>query len=87
MTTRSPQTDLRSGLADDPDDWQLEAALAASIAATGSDARPQAARALALNPQDPGVQALAKALAGGPSLRGEAAARSFLSQQSLIVSG
>ncbi|MGD1051113.1 MAG: O-antigen ligase family protein [Solirubrobacteraceae bacterium] len=81
------QTDLRSGLAVDPDDWQLEAALAASIAATGSDARPQAARALALNPQDSGVQALAKALAGGPSLRGEAAARSFLSQQSLLVSG
>jgi hypothetical protein len=81
------QTDLRSGLAVDPDDWQLQAALAASIAATGSDARVQAAQALTLNPQDAGVQALAKALAGGPSLRGEAAARAFLSQQSLLVSG
>jgi hypothetical protein len=81
------QTDLRSGLAVDPGDWQLQAALAASIAATGSDARVQAAQALTLNPQDAGVQALAKALAGGPSLRGEAAARAFLSQQSLLVSG
>jgi Flp pilus assembly protein TadD len=81
------QTDLRSGLAVDPDDWQLEAALAATIAATGSDARPQAARALVLNPLDPAVEALVEVLARGRSLRGEAAARSYLSQQSLLVTG
>ena len=78
---------LRAGLAEDPNDWQLQAALAATIAATGSDARPEAAAALALNPQDPGVQALARALSGGPSAKARRAARTFLSQQSLIESG
>jgi hypothetical protein len=81
------QTDLRSGLAEDPHDWQLEAALAAARAAAGADGRTQAAAALALNPQDPGVRALAAALAGGPSKAARQAAQSYLSQQSLIVSG
>jgi len=43
--------------------------------------------ALRLNPQDPGVRALAKALAAGPSKAARQAALSYLSQQSLIVSG
>ena len=51
------------GLAHDPNDWQLQAGLAAARAAVGLDARAQAAQALRLNPLDPGVQALASALA------------------------
>jgi O-antigen ligase/polysaccharide polymerase Wzy-like membrane protein len=81
------QADLRNGLAEDPKDWQLEAALAAARAAAGADGRAQAAAALALNPQDPGVRALAAALAAGPSNAARRAAQSYLSQQSLIVSG
>jgi hypothetical protein len=81
------RSDLRHGLAEDPSDWQLEAALAAARAATGSDARSQAAAALALNPEDPTVRALAGALADGPSKAARQIARNYLSQQSLIVSG
>ena len=65
----------------------FESALAADRAATGIDARSQAARALALNPLDQGVQGLAHALARGPSKRARQAGLAFLSQQSLIVSG
>jgi hypothetical protein len=79
--------DLRRGLAVDPDDWQLQAALAASLAAVGSDARTQAQAALALDPIDPGVQALARALRDGPSRKARQAALSFLSDQTLISSG
>ncbi len=81
------QTDLRGGLAADPNDWQLQAALAAARAAVGYDARTQAALALRLDPLDQGVSTLAHALAGGPSKRARQAARAFLSQQSLIVTG
>ncbi len=81
------EAQLRHGLAADPDDWQLTAALAASTAAAGVDARAQAAAALRLNPLDPGVRALARALRHGPSHRARAAAIAFLSQQSLIESG
>ena len=81
------QTDLRRGLATDPEDWQLEAALAAATAAAGSDARAEAAVARRLNPNDPDVLALAQALASGPSAKARRAARAFLSQQSLIGSG
>ncbi len=84
---RSAQADIRSGLAEDPNDWQLQAALAATTAALGNDARTQAAAALRLNPLDPGVQALARALAGGPSSKARQAARTYLSQQPLITSG
>jgi O-antigen ligase len=84
---RRAQTELRGGLAVDPNDWQLQAALAATTAATGADARAQAAAALRLNPTDPGVRALAKALARGPSARARRAALTFLSEQSLIESG
>jgi len=84
---RLAETDLRGGLAVDPNDWQLQAALAAAIAASGSDARAQAAVALRLNPNDSGVRALAQALAGGPSAKARTAARMFLDQQSLLVSG
>ncbi len=78
---------LHSGLDVDPNDWQLQAALAAAMAAVGTDARAQAAVALRLNPQDAGVRALARALAGGPSARAREAAMTFLSQQSPIVTG
>ena len=78
---------LRGGLAQDPNDWQLQAALAASTAAAGGDARAQAAAALRLNPLDPRVRALAAALARGPSARARRAAVTFLSSQSLIGSG
>jgi len=84
---RRAEAELRGGLAVDPNDWQLQAALAAAVAATGSDARAQAALALHLNPTDAGVRALAKALAGGPSARASRAALTFLSEQSLIESG
>ena len=84
---RRAQADLRAGLRVDPNDWQLEAALAAATAAGRSSARVQAAMALRLNPNDPGVQALAHALSSGPSARARRAALTFLSQQSLIVSG
>jgi O-antigen ligase len=84
---RGALTALRAGLGVDPNDWELESALAAARAASGSDARPQAARALKLNPLDSGVQALAHALARGPSKRASEAGRAFLSQQSLIVTG
>jgi Flp pilus assembly protein TadD len=80
-------TDLRRGLAKDPEDWQLQAALAAATAAGGSDARAEGAVARRLNPNDPGVLALAQALASGPSAKARRAARAFLSQQSLIGSG
>jgi O-antigen ligase len=79
--------DLRSGLAVDPNDWQLQAALAAATAADGHDARGEAALARRLNPNDPGVRALARALARAPSPRTRRAALAFLSQQSLIESG
>ena len=78
---------LRSGLAVDPRDWQLEAALAAVTAAVGSDARFEAAVALGLNPANPRIRKLARALAAGPSVNARRAARNFLSQQTLIVSG
>jgi hypothetical protein len=81
------EAELRSGLAEDPNDWQLESALAASVAATGADARPEAADALRLDPVDPNVQALARALSRGPSRHARSAAIAFLSQQSLIESG
>jgi hypothetical protein len=81
------QKDLRGGLAVDPDDWQLLAALAAATAAGGSDARAEAAGALRLNPSDPDVRALEHALAAGPSANARRAARTFLSTQSLIGSG
>ena len=81
------ETDLRGGLAVDPDDWQLQAALAAATAAAGHDARAEVAVARRLNPSDPGVRALAQALAAGPSAHARRAARTFLSQQSLIGSG
>lgn len=85
---RRAQTALRGGLAVDPNDWQLAAALAASTAAMGVDARAEAALALRLNPDDPGVQALARGLAFGPSPKARAAALTFLSgEQSLIVTG
>jgi O-antigen ligase len=84
---RRAQVALRGGLAADPNDWQLQAALAAATAAVGSDARSEAAMAVRLDPQDAGVRALAQALAGGPSKRARQAGVSFLSQQSLIVSG
>ena len=84
---RLAEAQLRDGLAQDPNDWQLQAALAASTAAAGGDARAQAAVALRLNPLDPGVQALAAALAQGPSARARSAAGAFLSNQSLIGSG
>jgi hypothetical protein len=84
---RRAQTDLRHGLAEDPSDWQLQAALAATTAILGHDARAQAAVALRLNPLDPGVRALAQALLRGPSARARRAARTYLSQQSLITSG
>lgn len=80
-------TRLRDGLAQDPRNWQLQAALAASTAAAGEDARRQAAAALRLNPLDTGVQTLARALARGRSPDARRAALSFLSEQSLIQSG
>jgi O-antigen ligase len=81
------QTDLRGGLAVDPNDWQLRAALAAAKAVGGSDARGDAAAALRLNPNGGDVRALAQALAGGPSAKARRAGRRFLSSQSLIGSG
>jgi len=81
------EAQLHHGLAEDPDDWQLTAALAATTAAAGVDARAQAAAALRLDPLDPGVRALARALRHGPSRKARAAALAFLSQQSLIESG
>jgi tetratricopeptide (TPR) repeat protein len=84
---RQALKDVRSGLAVDPDDWELQAALAASLAAVGSDARTAAQAALALNPIDPGVDALARALRGGPSRGARQAAITFLSDQTLISSG
>ena len=81
------EADLRGGLAADPNDWQLQAALAAATAAAGSDARAEVALARKLNPNDPSIRTLARALAGGPSTRARRAARTFLSQQSLIESG
>ena len=84
---RTAEMDLRGGLAADPSDWQLQAALAAATAAAGSDARAEVALARRLNPNDPGIRTLARALAGGPSAKARQAARTFLSQQSLIESG
>ncbi|HEY1776986.1 MAG TPA: O-antigen ligase family protein [Solirubrobacteraceae bacterium] len=84
---RQARADLRSGLAEDPNDWQLQAALAATTAAEGADARSDAASALRLNPIDPSVRLLAEALAAGPSAGARRAALTFLSGQSLIESG
>jgi Flp pilus assembly protein TadD len=85
---RRAQVALRGGLAVDPHDWELQAALAAATAARGFDARAQAATALRLNPEDADIQALADALAHGPSVKARTAARLYLSeQQTLIVSG
>jgi hypothetical protein len=84
---RNAETDLRGGLGADPNDWQLHAALAAAIAASGSDARAQVAVAVRLNPNTGDIRALAQALAGGPSAKARSTARSFLDQQSLLVSG
>jgi hypothetical protein len=81
------EADLRGGLAQDPDDWQLQSALAAATAATGHDARSQVALARRLDPNDPTVRALAAALAGGPSAKARRAGVAFLSQQSLISVG
>jgi Flp pilus assembly protein TadD len=78
---------LRHGLAEDPDDWQLQSALAGTIAAGGGDGRVALAAAQRLNPNDASLAVLGRALVGGPSARARAAARVFLSQQSLIVSG
>jgi O-antigen ligase len=80
-------TQFRRGLAEDPNDWQLQAGLAAAIAAGDADARVQAAAARRLNPLDPSVRALDAALSRGPSARARRAALTFLSQQSLIDSG
>ena len=73
----------------DPDDWQLESALAAAIAADRRGrARGRRRGALRLNPLDPSVQALAKALGHGSVAQARRAPRStFLSEQSLIESG
>jgi hypothetical protein len=81
------QREFRGGLAQDPNDWQLQAGLAAATAAAGSDARGEVALARRLNPLDPGVRALAQALAGGPSARARRAALAYFNQQSLIESG
>ena len=81
------RADLRSGLAEDPNDWQLQAALAATTALIGGDARAEAVLAVRLDAEDPSVRALAFALAGGPSAAARREARAYLSQQSLIVSG
>jgi O-antigen ligase len=78
---------LQSGLAEDPQNWELQAALAATTAELGENARAQARAALALNPIDAGVQALAQGLARGPSARARAAASAYLTQQTLIQSG
>jgi hypothetical protein len=84
----SAEVALRGGLAADPKDWQLEASLAATTAVLGGDARAEAADALALNPLDPDVQALAHGLARGPSRRARDAARTYLAtEQTLIESG
>jgi Flp pilus assembly protein TadD len=84
---RLAQARLRAGLEQDPGNWQLHAALAATTAAAGSDARTPAAIALRLNPLDPSVQALARALTRGPKPAARQAALGFLSEQSLIESG
>ncbi|HLW95228.1 MAG TPA: hypothetical protein VKS25_07630, partial [Solirubrobacteraceae bacterium] len=84
---RRAGADLRGGLAEDPNDWELQAALAATTAATGADARAAAALAARLDPLDTDVQTLADALARGPSARARAAAVAFLSHQTLIDSG
>jgi O-antigen ligase len=78
---------LASGLAQDPHSWELAAALAATRAKLGLDARAQAATALSLNPLDPGVQALAHALAHGPTARARRAATAFLTEQTLLQAG
>ncbi len=78
---------LRGGLAADPNDWQLQSALAAATAASGSDARSEVAAARRLDPLDPRIQALARALAGGPSRAARRAGRQFLTQQTPISSG
>jgi O-antigen ligase len=78
---------LRSGLAEDPHDWQLQSALAGAIAAGGGDGRSAAAIARRLDPNEATLEVFAQAIAAGPSARARAAARVFLSQQSLIDSG
>jgi O-antigen ligase len=84
---RQASTDLRAGLAVDPNDWQLQAALAATTAAVGDDARAQVRAALALDPLEPTVVALAQALERGPSAKARRAGLNYLSQQVLITSG
>ena len=84
---RQASADLRAGLGVDPNDWQLQAALAATTAAVGADARTQARTALRLNPLEPTVVALAQALGRGPSAKARRAALNYLSQQVLITSG
>lgn len=84
---RRAQAQFRSGLAADPDDWQLESGLAASIVASGGDAHPELVAAERLDPLDTGLDSVAAAAAHGPSRAARRAARAFLSQQSLIESG
>jgi hypothetical protein len=84
---RRAEADLRAGLAVDPNDWELQSALAAATAAAGSDARAEAASARRLDPNDPRIAALAHAVAAGPSARSRRAGRAFLSQQTLIAFG
>jgi hypothetical protein len=79
--------DLRSGLVVDPRDWELQAALSAALAAVGKEARSQVQLAYRLNPLEPTVDALTRALERGPSAKARAAARAYLSQQVLIESG
>jgi hypothetical protein len=82
------ETYLRGGLAEDPDDWQLQSALAAAEGARGSPAAAkQAASAAALNPRDALIGELSQTLARGPSQAARRAGISFLDQQTLIVSG
>jgi hypothetical protein len=81
------ETALRGGLAKDPQNWQLQSALAAAIAAHGGDGRAAAAIATRLNPLDANLAVLAHALAARPSAKTRAAGRAFLTEQSLIESG
>jgi hypothetical protein len=81
------QLALRSGLAKDPENWRLHAALAAAIAAGGGDARGEAAVAQRLNPNERDIAALAAGVARGRSKAAKAAGTAFLNRQSLTVSG
>jgi hypothetical protein len=81
------QLALRSGLAKDPENWRLHAALAAAIAAGGGDARGEAAVALRLDPNERDVAALVAGVARGRSKAAKTAGTAFLNRQSLTVSG